>query len=151
MSRLFWAVALVVFALVMTMGYLESGRAWHDEPATAVAVVLLVVLPLLAAAFLTRQHYDLQRDRGDRTARRRDQTIESELLNLAAAKGGRLTAVELAMHLAITPEAATEALDRLALRGQAAYEVTDAGVIVYAFHDLIHLGGKDSAKGVLDD
>ena len=150
MNRLCLAVALVAFPLVMSMGYRKSEREWQSEPATAVAVVLLIVLPLIGAGLLARGHYDRRRHRGEHTSRLRHPMIESELLNRAAAKGGRLTTVELAMHLAISPESATEALDRLALRGQAEYEVTDAGVIVYSFHDIIHLGGKHSAKGVLD-
>lgn len=150
MSRILGALFLTVVALVMTMGYLRSDLEWRD-PATFIGLLLVVGLPLFGAAILARSHRDAQRSRGDRTIRLRNQTIESELLKLAAQRGGRLTAVEVAMHLALTPEAATAALDRLALRGQAEYAVTDAGVIVYSFHDIIHLDGKHSAKGVLDD
>lgn len=149
MIRNLGALALTALALLMTAGYLRSDLDWR-HPATFVSLVLLVGLPLVGATLLVRSHAALGRAGSDRTTRLRNQTLESEVLKLAAEKGGRLTAVELAMHLAIAPEAATEALDRLALRGQAEYAVTDAGVIVYTFHDIIHLGGKDSAKGVLD-
>jgi hypothetical protein len=149
MMHLFGSILLTAFAVYMTWGYLNSSLDASD-PATFVGLVLVVGFPLLGAALLARRHATVHRRRGERTIRLRQQTIESELLKLAAEKGGRLTAVELAMHLAITPEAATEALDRLALRGQADYEVTDAGVIVYSFHDIMHLGGKHTAKGVLD-
>jgi hypothetical protein len=149
MIRLLGAVILMVIALFMTSGYLQSDRDWR-EPATFVALLLVVGLPLLGAALLVRSHSAAGRARSDSTTRLRHQTIESEVLKLAAERGGRLTAVELAMHLAIAPEAATEALDRLALRGQAEYAVSDAGVIVYTFHDIIHLDGKDSARNVLD-
>lgn len=149
MSRLFGAAGLAAIALFMLIGFLAGD---HDSraPATLFAVALVVVLPAVGAVLLVRSHAALGRAGSEHTTRLRNQTIESEVLKLAAAKGGRLTAVELAMHLAIAPEAAIEALDRLALRGQAEYAVTDAGVIVYTFHDIIHLGGKDSAKGVLD-
>ena len=52
--------------------------------------------------------------------------------------------------MAITPEAAKDALDALALREQAELEITESGVIVYAFHDVRHLEEKSRAKGVLD-
>ncbi len=150
MTRLFAAAGLAAMALFMTIGFL-AGDQDLTAPATLAAVLMVVVLPAIGSAVLVRSHLASGRNDNERTTRMRHQTIESELLKLAAEKGGRLTAVELAMHLAITPESATEALDRLALRGQAEYEVTDAGVIVYSFHDIIHLGGKHSAKGVLDD
>jgi hypothetical protein len=50
----------------------------------------------------------------------------------------------------MTPEAAKEALDGLALRSQAELEVTEAGLIVYDFPEVRHLEDKDSAKGLLD-
>ncbi|MDZ4258178.1 MAG: hypothetical protein U0974_12745 [Gemmatimonadales bacterium] len=148
--RLIVAGLLLAIAMVMTVGYLQSDLDFRD-PATLVALLLLVGVPLLGAMHLARSHGSDRRRRGSRVASLRDQTIESELLSLAAERNGRLTAIEGAMHLAITPEAATEALDRLALRGHAAYEVTEDGVIVYGFHDIIHLDGKHTAKGVLDD
>lgn len=150
MNRLTAAAVLATIALFMFTGFL-FGEQPEWTPANIAAFLLVVALPAFCAVMLARSHFELVRDKSDRINRLREQIMESELLTLASERGGRLTAVELAMHLAITPEAATEALDRLALRGQAAYEVTDAGVIVYSFHDIIHLGGKHSAKGVLDD
>ena len=54
------------------------------------------------------------------------------------------------MALAMTPDAAAEALKQLGIRGHAEVQVTDDGVLVYDFYDIRHLGGKASAKGVLD-
>jgi hypothetical protein len=50
----------------------------------------------------------------------------------------------------MTLEGAKEALDALALRSQADYEITDEGIIAYSFHDVRHLGNKQSARGLLD-
>ena len=47
-------------------------------------------------------------------------------------------------------DAAAEALKQLGIRGHAEVQVTDDGVLVYDFYDIRHLGGKASAKGVLD-
>ena len=69
---------------------------------------------------------------------------------LAGEKGGRLTAVEVSVALAISPEEAGEALKSLGIRGHADVQVTDDGVLVYDFYDIRHLGGKSTAKGVLD-
>jgi predicted ArsR family transcriptional regulator len=80
----------------------------------------------------------------------RRQTIESEILRLAARHSGRLTSVEVASDLAISPEAAKDALDSLSERDLADIQITESGVIVYSFRDVRHLGEKAEAKGVLD-
>jgi hypothetical protein len=80
----------------------------------------------------------------------RRQTLEAELLRLAARHSGRITIVEAVSELAVTPEEAKEALDALAVRGLADFEVTESGVVVYVFHDLEHLGEKSESKGLLE-
>ena len=133
----------------MLSGYLNSDVA-RSSPAALVALLLVVGLPLAGSVILLRGHFRATHTQQSRKEQLRQQTIESEILKLAMTHGGKLTAVEVAAQFAITPEHATEALDRLALRGQAAHEVTDAGVIVYSFYDIVHLGGKSSARDVLD-
>ena len=80
----------------------------------------------------------------------RRRTLEAEILRLATGHAGRLTAVEVAMELALSPEEAKAILDDMAAREMAELEITDRGVIVYAFHDAQHLGGKHEARGILD-
>jgi hypothetical protein len=150
MKRLSGAFALGAISLFMLMGYLRSDID-GTAPEALAAFALLVLLPAAGAFTLARSHFDSHGQAGARKEALRLQTIESEVLKLAVERGGKLAAVEVATQLALSPEQATEALDRLALRGQAEYEVTDAGVIVYAFRDILHLGSKDSAKGLLDD
>jgi hypothetical protein len=48
------------------------------------------------------------------------------------------------------PEEAKEWLDALALRNQAEVQITADGVLVYSFYDVRYLGGKESARDVLD-
>ncbi|HEX2188946.1 MAG TPA: hypothetical protein VHG51_08625 [Longimicrobiaceae bacterium] len=149
MNKLLAAFGLAAVALFMLLGFFSSG-AVSGAPATLAALALTVGLPAAGAGLLVRSHYAERARLGGRRAQLRQQTVDAEILRLAAERGGRLTAVEVATELAITPEAAKEALDGLAVRGQAEIEVTDAGLLVYGFWDVRHLGGKSSAKGVLD-
>jgi hypothetical protein len=139
----------MLLSLFMLVGFLGSSAAL-SAPATLAALLITVALPAAGSIALASGHF---RGRG-RLARRRDelrrQTIESEILRLAGQRGGRLTAVEVASDMAISPEAAKEALDSLALRELAELEITESGVLVYAFHDVRHLGEKPHARGVLD-
>jgi hypothetical protein len=143
------AAALAAISLFMVMGFLRSGASLA-APATIAALALTVLLPAVGAGLLVNSHRSEGARLRGRKALLRRQTIEAEILRLAGERGGRLTAVEVAMQLTMTPEDARSTLDALTTRGQADLEVTDAGVLVYSFYDVRHLGGKASAKGVLD-
>jgi hypothetical protein len=146
---LIWAAVLGVVALFMLLGFLNSDAGLGD-PATLVAFVLVVGLPALGAGLLLRSHFS-ERDRlTGRKAELRRQTLEAEILKFAGQSGARLTAVEVAAQFALPPDTAKEALDGLVVRGQADLAVTDEGLLVYTFYDVKHLGGKSSAKGILD-
>jgi len=148
-SKLLGAAGLGTLGLFMFVGFLNSG-APLGAPATLGALALTVALPAAGAALLARSHF-AERSRLDgRKAQLRRQTVGAEILRLAGELGGRLTAVEVATRLSLTPEAAKEALDELSVRGHAEIQVTDAGLLVYDFYEVRHLGQKASARGVLD-
>jgi hypothetical protein len=150
LTKLIAAAGLGVLALFMLVGLLNSDAGLGD-PGTLGAVALVIGLPAAGAAFLLRSHFAERDRRVGRKAELRRQTVESEILRLAGERGARLTAVEVATHFAMTPDGAKEALDGLVVRGQADLAVTDEGLLVYTFEDVRHLGGKSSAKGILDD
>jgi len=143
------AAGLAALGLFMLLGFLGSGAALA-APATLAALALTVGLPAVGAALLVRSHHAERARLVGRRAQLRSQTMDAEILRLAGERGGRLTAVEVATELAVTPEAAKDALDALCVRGHAEIEVSDAGLLVYGFYDVRHLGGKSSARGVLD-
>lgn len=149
MKKLLPAAFLAAVALFMLLGFLDSTAG--GAGARIVGLLLSVGLPAVGSAALFRSYFR-ERDRlSGRKAQLRQQTVESEIIRLAGEHGARLTAVEVARYLTMTPEAAKDALDALAVRGQAEIEVTDAGLLVYNFYDVRHLGQKHSAKGLLDD
>ena len=148
MAKLF-GVALLALSLFMLLGFLRSD-ADVGTPATIAALLITVAFPAVGGiALLTAP----LRRRG-RLATRKEvlwqQTVEAEILKLAAQREGRLTAVEVATEFALPPEKAKELLEALMVRDLADIQVTDSGVVVYAFHDIKHLADKPHAKGVLD-
>jgi hypothetical protein len=149
MSRLAFSALLMLLSLLMLVGFVRSDMAL-TAPAALAALLITVVLPAAGSLALAAGHV---RGRGRLTRRKeelRRQTVESEILGLAARHSGRLTAVEVATDLAISPEAAKGALDSLAERELADIEITNSGLIVYAFRDVRNLGEKAEARGVLD-
>jgi hypothetical protein len=63
--------------------------------------------------------------------------LENRILQLAAAKGCRLTVGMVALHCRASIEESREALERMALQGAANVQVEDDGGIVYDFSDLL--------------
>ncbi|MEO5511323.1 MAG: hypothetical protein ABIV28_06225 [Longimicrobiales bacterium] len=147
MNRLVGGWALVGLAAFMLMGFF---RANVDGGAGFMALAITVLLPGAAGISMIAGHYRGGARVRDRKTDLRQQTMEAELLRCAELHGGKLTIVEAVRDLAITPEEAKHALDALSLRGMAEFEVTESGVVVYAFHDLQRLDEKNDARGILE-
>jgi hypothetical protein len=148
-GRTLGGIGLLAVAAFMLLGFLRSDASLASP--TAIAALLITVgLPAAGGIALLRGHA-FGGGRSARVEQLRQRTIEAEILRLAMQQGGRLTAVEVAAALALPSESAKAALDSLAEREVADLEITDAGVIVYSFHDAKNVGGKHSARGLLDD
>ena len=150
MRRTLGGVLLLLVAAFMLLGFVRSDLSFGSFNAMA-AVLISVVLPAIAGVVLLRRANRMERRGGARVEQLRQATIESEILRLAMLQGGRLTAVEVASTLALQPEEAKTSLDSLVTREIADLDITDAGVLVYTFHDARHVGGKNSARGLLDE
>jgi len=148
-GRLFGGSALLLLALFMLAGFLGSNSE-RSAAASFLAFAVAVVLPAGMGTALLIGHFRGKSKLSDRKAELRQKTIEAELLSLAQKHAGKLTIVESVSALAITPEDAKDALDALARRGLADFEVTDSGVIVYVFHDVQRLSEKSKSRGLLE-
>ena len=149
MGKLVGGSALLLVSLLMFAGFLGSNRD-ASVGATIAALGIAVLLPAAGGAALIAAYFRGKGRLANRKHALRQQTVEAELLLLAGKRGGKLTIVEAVGELALTPEDAKEALDALARRGLADFEVTDSGVIVYAFHDLQRISEKGQSKSILE-
>jgi hypothetical protein len=148
-ARTLGGVLLLLISAFMLLGFVRSDVGFGSFNAIA-AVLLSVVLPAAGGVVLLRRANRLERRGGARVDRLRQATIESEILRLAMLHDGRLTTVEVASALALPTEEAKATLDALVTREVADLDITDAGVLVYTFHDARHVGDKHSARGLLD-
>ena len=149
MGRTVGGVVLLLVSAFMLLGFIRSGASFAALN-TMLALALSVGLPAVAGVALLRGANRAGRLGGTRMRQLRQATIESEILRLAMLQAGRLTAVEVASTLALTQEEAKETLDGLVTREVADLDITDAGVLVYTFHDAKHAGDKHTARGLLD-
>jgi predicted DNA repair protein MutK len=147
--RIMLAAALALLSLFMLIGFLRSTAALSSG-ATMAALLITVGLPAVGAVALIARHRRSGRRLDSRRDQLRQQTLESEVLRLAAQRDGRLTVVEIVTEMAVTTEHAQAALDALVAREVADIAISDSGVLVYTFHDIQHLPEKSRARGVLE-
>jgi hypothetical protein len=148
-SRTVGGVVLLLVSAFMLLGFVRSNASFGALN-TIVAVLITVVLPAAGGVALLRTANAHGRRSGSRADLLRRTTIEAEILRLAMLQQGRLTAVEVASALALTSEEAKAVLDGLVTREVADLDITDAGVLVYSFHEARNVGDKHSARGLLD-
>ena len=148
MGRLIGGCCLIAVGLFVLLGFTQADV--QGGLATIVALLIGAGLPVAGGAWLIAGHFGAGRVRGERREALRRETLEAEVLRLAGRHSGRLTAVEVAGELAVSPAAAEEALHALALRKVADLRITDSGVLVYVFHDVLHAPEKDQARRLLD-
>ncbi len=73
---------------------------------------------------------------GDRGAAKRLEALEQGVLAMAALQRGAVTTVEVAQNLGITLAEADALLTGMSARGRAQVEVSNAGLLQYAFRDV---------------
>ncbi|HLB35029.1 MAG TPA: hypothetical protein VJL31_00500 [Gemmatimonadales bacterium] len=149
MGKLLAGAGLILISLFMLLGFFNLQQPLSPAVA-AVTLLLTVALPAIGGARLAYLHF---RERGVPAQRRealRLQTYQSEILKLAAKKGGKVAIVEVTAETGIDARSAEDALKGLLEQGIAEIEVTDSGLLVYSFGDVRSLPEKDSSKRILD-
>ena len=73
---------------------------------------------------------------------------QNRVVRLAHQRGGRLTVTETAADTGLTVEEASEILKRLADGGFVEVEITDSGLIVYRFPEVLFAHEKHWSRGV---
>ncbi len=149
MGKLISGIGLLVLALFMLLGFFRA-ETNSGTAATLVTFLIAVLLPAAGGVTLLVTHRQQNHSVAQRKERLRQRTLEAEILKVAARKGGKLTVVEVVGEMAVDTETAKGRLDALAAEGHADVQLTEAGVIVYAFYDVQHLPEKRNAKGILD-
>ena len=140
---------LIGVALFMALGFALSD-ATRSLGTTIAAVAIAVGIPAAAGIALIRGHYHNRRLLTADRAELRLQTWESELVKLAAEKGGKLTVVEAVAATGLRVPQVEEALRSLNQQGVADIDVTDSGMLVYRFPEIQLLEEKGGSKPILD-
>jgi hypothetical protein len=144
-GRKIGGIALLLLSALMLLGFARSGASM-GSPTTLFALLITVALPAAGGIVLLRGA--LGGNSKARMEQLRQQTIDAEILRLAMAQRGKLTAVQVACALALPEDEARRSLDALVVREVADLDVTDDGVVVYSFHDARYFDAN-GGKGLL--
>ena len=150
MKRLISGSALIGLSLFMLLGFTKA-KLPTSRVVKVVTIGNAVVLPLGMGMGLIYGHHGRNRKYLNlRRKERQARTIQSEILKLAIAHKGKLTAVEVAAELGIDLASATQHLTLLTHQDLAELEITASGMLVYAFHDIQALSEKTTSRRISD-
>ena len=75
--------------------------------------------------------------------------VGPRVVHLAEERGGRLTVIEVVGELGLGADESEAAFAQLLTEGMADVEVTDSGLTVYVFRDILRLKDKGTSHDVL--
>jgi hypothetical protein len=125
-------IGLALISLFFVVAAVSDLIVKHDPKEVGVLVGMIVLFGGLAAGGLFAAWKFM---RG--APARPNFDLENRILQLADAKGRRLTVGMVALHCRASIEESRTALERMALQGAATVQVEDDGGIVYDFSDLL--------------
>jgi hypothetical protein len=135
-------IGLALFSLFFVVAAFMDLVVNRDAKEAPVLVGMLVLFGGLAAAGVFTA-WKLMR----KTPAPLNVELENRILQLAEAKGCRLTVGMVALHCRVGIEESRAALERMVLQGAAIPDVEDDGGIVYDFSDLLPSGSSSPARG----
>jgi hypothetical protein len=129
------ATVLIVFGLMMALGFvvqLGEERAGGTELA---AFLIAGVVPLLIGVALVGSHFRHRTARAREAAAEAQVAREREVVALAQRSGGRLSMTDVVSGTSLGITEAEALLEDLARNGYVDIQVTDDGVVEYAFFE----------------
>lgn len=138
MKKLVGGGILVFIGLFMTLGLLSGGGLHNGFAANLMMILMFILAPLGIGGWLIRGHFADKKT----VSAEKEQVMyvqrEKQILRLAQEKGGRLTIPEIAANTSMTTVDADAVMREMTAKGYVDMQVTDSGVIVYEFYDIIH-------------
>lgn len=150
MNKLFSGIGLLGLSGFMMLGFAKADLSDQSMAVRTLTFSLGVGLPLAGGIGLVQSH---RRDRNRRlthSATNQLRTLQFEILKLAQANQGKLTEIEVISELGIDSAVANEVLTSLCQQDLAEIEMTDSGLLVYAFPAIQQLPNKHTSRGLLD-
>ena len=150
MNNLFSGISLLSLSGFMLLGFAKADLSDQTIAVKATTFGLGVGLPMAAGIGLVRSHRRDLKLLAKYIVNSRLIALRSEILKLAQKNQGKLTEIEVISELGIEQAVANEVLTDLCHQDLAEIEMTDSGLLVYAFPDIQQLPNKYTSRGLLD-
>lgn len=138
-------IGLILLGLLMAVGFTQ---AQMNQSALVIFMTFCITvgLPLGGGAYLLWSARSQKKTLGASKSQLAAKTLQAEILRLAAEHHGHLTVLDVTQAFALDSEQAEAALDALTLKHLAEVQLTDDGLLVYAFPEVQQMGSKYQAK-----
>jgi hypothetical protein len=136
MKRIVGGSVLIFIGLFMLMGFLVSTKE-SSFATDAMMILLFVLAPIVGGLFMLRSHFTSQQKVSKEQKKALQSAHEKEVILLARAKGGTLTIPEIIAESSLNSDEAEEVMKELVVKRYADMKMTDTGVIVYEFYEII--------------
>lgn len=136
MKRIVGGSVLIFIGLFMLMGFLVSTKE-SSFAADVMMMLLFVLAPIAGGLFMLRSHFTSQQKVLKEQKKALQSAREKEVILLARAKGGTLTIPEIIAESSLNSDEAEEVMKELIVKRYADMKMTDTGVIVYEFYEII--------------
>ena len=136
MKRIVGGSVLIFIGLFMLMGFLVSTKE-SSFAADVMMMLLFVLAPIVGGIFMLRSHFTSQQKVLKEQKKALQSAHEKEVILLARAKGGTLTIPEIIAESSLNSDEAEEVMKELIVKRYADMKMTDTGVIVYEFYEII--------------
>lgn len=138
-------IGLILLGLLMAVGFTQA-QMNHSILVILMTFLITVGLPLGGGAYLLWSSYSQKKMLGAGKSNLAAKTLQAEILRLAAENQGYLTVLDVTQAFALESEQAEAALDGLTLKQVAEVQLTDDGLLVYAFPAVQQTAHKSQAK-----
>jgi hypothetical protein len=136
MKRIVGGSVLIFLGLFMLMGFFVSTKE-SSLMGDIMMILLFVFAPIIGGIFTIRSHYISKAKASKDQKKALQGAHEKEIILLARQKGGRLTIPEIITESSLNSEEAEEAMKELVVKRYADMNMTDSGVIVYEFYEIL--------------
>jgi hypothetical protein len=144
MKKLIGGGVLIFIGLFMLLGVFSGDTLGKGSLASnAVLIFLFIVAPIGVGGLFIRSHFTGKRKALFNQEKAIQEQREKQIIRLAQQKGGRLTIPEIAVDTSMTTTEAEEFMREMTAKGYVDMQVTDAGVIVYEFYEIVHRNSLD--------
>ena len=129
---------LIAFGALMLLGVSVNLSESALEAADIIGAIVFGIGPIAGGGLMIRGRVKAKQQALH--AKERDAYVrhEKEIIRLAQSRGGRISIPEIVAETSLSSDEADAVMRKMTTKGYVDMQVTDSGVIVYEFYEIVH-------------